>query len=170
MDPLQAAISFTPSSQGRRRSARRTLRLGIAVSSSQDWTKALIHDLSETGLMIETAAELVEGETILCDLPVAGSTEAQIIWNWQNYYGCEFLTPITKAAVSAAVLQTSFAPFDPAAQPRVEDVPVGVNPSVDELAAWKSEFERTKGASGYRLLGFRQTSDGLIIAIVAKTN
>jgi len=120
--------------------------------------------------MIETTAELMEGETILIDLPVAGSAEARIIWNREDYYGCEFLTPVTKAAVSAALLRTPFAPSDHATELRVEELTVGINPSVDELEAWRSEFEKTSGASGYQLLGFRQTSDGLVIAIVTKTN
>ena len=170
MGPIQAEISFTPLSQDSRGSARRTLRLGVSVSSSQLWTKALIHDLSETGLMIETTAELAVGETIRFDLPVTGSAEARIIWNRETYYGCEFLAPVPKAAVSAALLQTPVESADSVTTPRVEEVPVGINPSLEEMEAWKSEFEKTRGATGDQLIGFRQTSDGLIIAIVAKTN
>lgn len=120
--------------------------------------------------MLETAAGLVTGEVILFDLPVAGSTEARVIWKRKNKFGCEFLVPVSKAAVSAALLLTPFAPPDQAMTPRIEELSVGTNLSVAELEAWKSQFEKARGARGYLLMGFRLTSDGLIIAIVARTN
>ena len=52
----------------------------------------------------------------------------------------------------------------------VEELPVGVKPTLEDLTNWKLEFDRTKGASGYRLVGFRQATDGMTIAMVTKTN
>jgi len=120
--------------------------------------------------MVETTAPLVVGEVIRFELPVAGFVEARIIWKRESKHGCEFLTPLSKAALSAALLRADIpAPHVDNAL-RIEELPVGISPSVEDLAAWQSEFEKTKGAMGYQLFGFRQTSEGLVIALVAKTN
>lgn len=120
--------------------------------------------------MIETDVKLRDGEIISFDLPVVGPTEARVIWTRAPYHGCEFLTPVSTTAVGAALHQAAVDSPDTAPASIIEEFPVGLNPSVDELAKWKSEFEKTKGASGYQLVGFRQRFDGMIIAIVSKSN
>ena len=50
----------------------------------------------------------------------------------------------------------------------IDELPVGMNPSSDEVALWKADFEGTRTVSGYRIVGFRRTSDGLVIAIIAR--
>jgi len=52
----------------------------------------------------------------------------------------------------------------------IQEQLVGTRPSVEELAIWQSEFDKTAGAKGYKLIGFRQTSDESIFAIIAKSN
>ena len=168
MKHLQAEISFVPLSRGSCASARQGQGLA-AASSFQDWMKAFIREQSETGLTIETAEELTKGETILFDLPVAGSTQARIIWNRNNIYGCEFLAPAGENAGGDA-FQSPSVPPPAASGPGLEEMPVGKNASPDQLQSWISEFEKTNSISGQELAGFRQTSDGLIIALVARTN
>lgn len=171
MGPLRAEISFTPlSSDDSRRAVRRKLRLNVPISSSEAWSEALIHDLSETGLMIETTVPLTVGEIISFDLPIAEGAEARVVWKDGARHGCEFLTPIPKGAVSAALLQGAPESFDSASASNIDELPVGLRPTIDEIAAWKTEFERTKGASGYKLVGFRQDAEGFLTAIVAKLN
>jgi len=58
-------------------------------------------------------------------------------------------------------------PQDAAAEPRFEEIPIGVRPTVDELAAWKRDFERKNALQGVRLVAFRQTEGGLLIAIAS---
>ena len=92
------------------------------------------------------------------------------MWHRKSCFGCEFAKPLPSSVISAALLQ---APVDgirnepPEAE--LEEFPVAVTPTVEELAEWKAGFEATRGDDGYRLIAFRQGSDGLLIAIAAKT-
>lgn len=106
MLPLAAELRTDTQDLVGRRAARRTLRLEVgATSSSQEGTPALIRNLSESGLLLETNARLSPGETVAVDLPEAGVTIAEVIWSDGEFYGCEFIRPVTKAAVSAALLR-----------------------------------------------------------------
>lgn len=106
MLPLAAELRTDTQDLVGRRAARRTLRLEVgATSSSQEGTPALIRNLSESGLLLETNARLSPGETVAVDLPEAGVTIAEVIWSHGEFYGCEFIRPVTKAAVSAALLR-----------------------------------------------------------------
>ena len=171
MRPLQAEISQDIVPQTRRGAVRRTLRLVVSASASQSgWTTASINDLSEAGLKIETAARLAADEVIVVDLPIMGSVEARVAWSQGSTFGCEFLSPISKAVVSAALLQGFAETSMPDVEPLIEELPVGKSPSIKEIMIWKSEFDQSKGARGYQLLGFRQTPEGHIVALVTRTN
>lgn len=89
----------------RRRSARRMLRLELEPQGSAG-SRVVIHDLSEQGMLLETDARLVDGETVDLVIPGAGSAEAAVIWNSGRYFGCRFENPLTSAAVSAALLRS----------------------------------------------------------------
>ena len=65
-------------------------------------------------MLIETAAELVPFDSFQIDLPEVGFTQAVIIWNSGQYYGCELNEPVPQAVVSAALLRS--APAVPAEQ------------------------------------------------------
>jgi len=69
---------------------------------------ATIHNLSETGLLIETGASLSIGDTIEVELPRAGTRTAEVVWNGDGLFGCRFTEELTSGAVSAALLQGSF--------------------------------------------------------------
>lgn len=92
-------------SSERRRSARRRLQLITqgATSSSPD-IAVVIHDLSVSGLLVETFAPFSVGERVELDLPQSGAAEAVIVWNSGRFYGCKFVGPISTGAVSAALL------------------------------------------------------------------
>jgi hypothetical protein len=117
MLPLLAELTTEPRTADNRGAVRRTLRLEVQALSSLNTAKALIRNLSERGLLIETTASLALGETIQVDLPEAGSCEARIVWNDGPFFGCEFTTPVSKAAVSAALL------LAPVEQPPVNLLP-----------------------------------------------
>ena len=92
----------------RRRSTRYRLRLATAGSTSSNArAEVVIHDLSTTGLLIETRAELSNGERLDVDLPEWGAAEAEIVWNSGAFFGCRFSDPISSAAVSAARLRSA---------------------------------------------------------------
>jgi len=91
-------------SANRRYTSRRALRLKSAVSDRG--IDVVIHDLSPTGLLIETGQELCSGETLFVDLPDRGPTAASVVWTSGNFHGCAFEQSIPTAAVSAALLRS----------------------------------------------------------------
>lgn len=119
MLPLRAEIRTDVPILDQRSAARRTLRLEVSATSSQDATTALIHNLSEAGLLFEASADLQVGEVIQVDLPHAGATTALVVWSRGNFVGCEFVSPVSKAAVSAALLKNPVEQAHPVAGPLV---------------------------------------------------
>ena len=104
--PLSATIVTDEPALDNRRALRRTLRLEVPARSDGEARAAVINDLSETGLQIETTADLEVGEALQVDLPHAGLTEALVVWKRGPLFGCEFVSPVSKAAVSAALLRS----------------------------------------------------------------
>lgn len=105
MVALLAQIRTDASVADERGAARRTLRLEVPTSSSRDANDALIHNLSETGLLLETSTELRVGESLQVELPHAGKTTAIVVWARESFAGCQFSARVSKAAVSAALLR-----------------------------------------------------------------
>jgi hypothetical protein len=100
-----AAYAISPVEiENRRYTSRRALRLRSAVSDSG--IEVVIHDLSLTGILIETRQTLFSGETLFVDLPERGPTAASVVWSSGRFHGCAFEQSIPTAAVSAALLQS----------------------------------------------------------------
>jgi PilZ domain len=122
--------------QDRRRTVRRSLRLGVSDSGGQPVT---IHDLSLTGALLETSAPMLVGSMFEVELPQGGRIEAAIVWNSGEYYGCQFELPIAPSVLSAALLQAAprpaqGAPSSPDPLMELQEL----NAEVEELA-WKME-------------------------------
>jgi len=113
MLPLLAELETDARPANERGAARRILRLEVQASSSEDSTRALIRNLSERGLLIETTADLTVGEVLHVDLPEAGPSAARVVWTEGSFFGCEFTNPVSKAAVSAALLLAPVEPIQP---------------------------------------------------------
>lgn len=93
----------------RRRTARRSLVLDSVVQKGEaEVSEILIQNLSQTGLLMESRSAFAVGEIFYLHLPEIGATPAQVRWNDAHHYGCEFLTPVSKAVLSAAVLKSAF--------------------------------------------------------------
>jgi transcriptional regulator with XRE-family HTH domain len=89
------------------RAPRRTLRLETSGRhASGGETPVLVHNASTTGLLIETAAELAEGERIEIDLPHAGPVAAQIVWRSGKLFGSRFDSPVSAGTLAAAELRS----------------------------------------------------------------
>ena len=103
---MSGPVHLEPSQHlgSRRYAARRSLKLGSVLSESGE--EIVIHDLSLTGLLIETSGELSNGDTLLVEIPERGPTPATVVWSSGRYFGCEFQLSIPAAAVSAALLQS----------------------------------------------------------------
>lgn len=101
------------------RDARRTLRLdttgALATGSAAEVT---IHNISANGLLLETAAELAESEELAVELPLAGLCPARVVWRSDGFFGCQFHTPLSQAALAAVELRSEAAPVE-----RTEVVP-----------------------------------------------
>jgi transcriptional regulator with XRE-family HTH domain len=93
---------------GPSRDPRRILRLEAqGLTASGDSTRVLVHNISASGLLLESAASLAAGELIDIDLPHAGPTSARVMWVGGNFCGCQFDAPISAAALSAAQLRSA---------------------------------------------------------------
>lgn len=90
------------------RAPRRRLRLE-AQGSSTTGEKGLVvvHNISSTGLLVESSIALSQGERIDIDLPLVGPTQASVVWEGGGFFGCEFAAPISAAAISAAQLRAT---------------------------------------------------------------
>ncbi len=152
----------------KRGSPRRTICLTADVGSISDQSRARINDLSETGLKITSATAFEKGETVVVELPLVGTVEARIVWTAGNSCGAEFLIPVSKATISAALLRSQHLSPASGNETAISEVVIGTNPSLEEIAAWAYDFQREKGANGYKLLGFRKTDDGTITAWCSK--
>lgn len=73
----------------------------------------IVHDISDTGLLIETDSELKVGEMVEVNLPQAGLMEAEIVWDGGRVYGSRFTRQLTSAAISAARLGGRFTLTNP---------------------------------------------------------
>lgn len=102
--PIAHQSALPLGNENRRYASRRALRLGARLADSG--VEVLIHDLSPTGLLIETAQPLASGETLFVDLPERGPTAASVAWSSGHFYGCAFELSIPAAVISAALLRS----------------------------------------------------------------
>ena len=96
----------SPATIGERRDPRRVLHLeaeGALPSGAR--TNVRVHNVSTTGLLLESTIRLTIGERIEIDLPHAAATWARVIWTSDDLSGCQFERPITPAVLSAAQLR-----------------------------------------------------------------
>ena len=83
---------------------RRKLCLGSNLQHSGE--SVTIHDVSATGLLIETSAVLAPSDSFELELPEVGATPATVVWSSGRYYGCQFKERLPGAAISAALLRS----------------------------------------------------------------
>jgi len=104
---------------------RRSLKLQTRTrSASAGDIVVVVHNISPTGLLIEASENgLAVGDSFTIDVPEAGLAESTVVWNSGRFFGCAFLEPIAKAAVSAALLRGE--PQLGAARTDFAEVPTG---------------------------------------------
>ncbi|HVM38761.1 MAG TPA: PilZ domain-containing protein [Sphingomicrobium sp.] len=90
---------------GERRGAPRLL-LSLGASLRPCLSEVTIHNLSVTGLLLETSADLKIGETIQVQLPEMDPAAATVVWRDGSSYGCQFERPMRRAGLSAALLRS----------------------------------------------------------------
>jgi len=104
---ISARLQITPAAD-RRGWTRRSLSLVSSLQATGG--DVTIHDVSATGLLIETSAELAILDDLEIELPQAGFTSAIVMWSSGRFYGCQFKERISQAAISAALLRSPPAP------------------------------------------------------------
>lgn len=90
--------------QERRSKQRRKLSLDSNIHTGEIVS---IHDISSTGMLIETDADLSAHDRLEIDLPENGTTNAVIAWKSGRYFGCQFTKPLSPAKISAALLRST---------------------------------------------------------------
>lgn len=111
---LLAQIEWGERVANMRNASRRKLSLvARGATAAQEFATVIIHDLSETGALIETKVELAPGEPLEIDIQEAGAAAATVVWNSGRFFGCQFEQRLPKAAVSAAMLRNAARPPQP---------------------------------------------------------
>ena len=113
--PMCAMIEKKRTSENERGTPRLHMRLG-APGSVEGSGSALvvIHNLSATGMLIETASDLAIGQRIMVALPEAPDCAATVVWRSEALAGCRFDRPLSHAMLSAAQLRNPLpGDFDP---------------------------------------------------------
>ena len=106
--PITAHFEDAHAADGQPRAKRRRLLLEAeGALESGKAAQVLVHNVSETGLLLETSGELDIGEAIDLTLPEAGNARARVAWASGQLYGCAFDTPLSTAALSAAQLRSA---------------------------------------------------------------
>lgn len=138
---IAAHFEEAEATAGRPREPRRKLQLETrGALPSGDASSVLIHDISATGMLLESPVALAIDERIGVELPHAGETWARVVWHSGKLFGCEFHTPISAAALSAAQLRSAVGqPVDLTPQRRQEAAPD---------ASFGARLERLRKARG----------------------
>lgn len=104
---MKIFLNETPRTVGKGRAARRQLRLPLHGSKATGAEiEGLVHNISATGMLVESEAALDVGEEIEVNLPHSGKTAARVIWTSARLAGCQFDMPISPATLSAAQLRS----------------------------------------------------------------
>lgn len=111
MLPQVAQISSPASFFERRSNQRRVITLGFDAKETLRTTRILILNLSTTGLLLQTSADLKVGDQLEIEIPQAGLVNAKIIRRTDDHFGAVFDAPITPAAVSAVLLASPARPI-----------------------------------------------------------
>jgi hypothetical protein len=139
MKPLVAHLSSADRATNRRGTARRALKLQVPSAPEDSGTRVLIHNISESGMLIETSTQLAVGDVLQVHLPHAGSTDALVIRSQGQLFGCRFTSRISRGAVSAALLRA----------PASEEIASPSLPSLPAARSWgwdAAEEEETSRA------------------------
>lgn len=137
---VAAQFDISPAGGNQRGTGRHQIRLRVpGGSASGETSDVLIHNLSTTGLLLESPAHLTVGDEVVVDLPEAPKSLARVIWASGQFFGCEFDRPLTAAAASAAQLRS-----EPLAEPQ-HVTSVGFLSAEESFGARLQQLRKEKG-------------------------
>src|SRR5690606_16879504 len=103
---LELEPESRPTTDIRKRSARYLLKLRLkGPSADVEATSFLVHNLSETGVLIEAAADLPVDEPLTLHFPGISPAEARVAWVNGAFYGCSFVEPLSAEAIATILAQ-----------------------------------------------------------------
>lgn len=142
---ISAYLQSPASGAVNRRMARRTLHLEVqGAQADNSGIIVKIHNISRTGMLIESDAPLAVDDRIDVELPHAGRVSTKLIWNSGLLFGCEFDNAISAAAISAAELRGT-STRGSVSEPPVEQVVVE---EYDPVQGFGSNLKRLRIARG----------------------
>lgn len=97
-----------------RDSDRRVLRLGVRAATPAGEGGIEVHNLSQTGMLVEAPVSMAVGTTFEVELPDGGRHRAEVVWADERLFGCRFAAPLSQATLSAALLRAAAQPADDA--------------------------------------------------------
>ena len=100
------SASFAKTSE-QRVSNRRVLRLEAQVAMPAGHGGIEVHNLSRTGMLVETATQVPVGTLIEVKLPCGTAHRAEVVWADEGLFGCRFEQPLSKSTLSAALLRAA---------------------------------------------------------------
>lgn len=104
--PIHATLEAQTKTDSQRGAARMRMRIEASGSlGSGEGTTVVIHNLSATGMLIETNSELAIGQRVMVALPESSDLAAIIVWRSGALAGCRFAQPLSRATLSAARLR-----------------------------------------------------------------
>lgn len=162
---IPAKLMTAAAGTDRRIKPRHLLLIEVAISVGQQGTDALVHDLSTTGLRIETDDPLDVGEQLTIELMGGTTIEATVVWSSDRSYGCRFASSVPQGVIGAILLQ---APIDlPSSVPTrtIEEVELESGLDILRLAKWYEDFQKRRSSSGEQLVGFRKVDDHIVALI-----
>lgn len=92
-----------------REHARRQLFLETSGNLPTGETNVAVHNVSLSGMLLETTLSLEVDDTLQIDLPEAGRVEARVVWASGILYGCAFSRKLSEGAISAIELKSAAA-------------------------------------------------------------
>jgi hypothetical protein len=82
-----------------------------------------IGNISHTGFLAQSAVALSAGDSVTVELPELGPQEARVVWAGEGVAGFNFASPLSRSALSIALLRSSIAKCQDAAVPPPVPVP-----------------------------------------------
>jgi hypothetical protein len=87
----------------RRSSPRKKLRLSTKGEIGRgEEAKVIVHDISETGLLLESTVKLEQDEELEIILPKLGAKRLKVVWASGRFFGCQFAEPVPDAVSALA--------------------------------------------------------------------
>src|SRR3546814_13830660 len=102
---IPAHLESSPPSESRRGPPRRRIRLPSHAKDADIDANVMIHNISATGLLVETDLALGIGDSIEIGLPPAGATALEVTWASVRDHSCPFGRRVTPAEPRAAAPQ-----------------------------------------------------------------